>query len=347
MQASIKIKFLLLTIIFSVFTSATSAPMVIPVTAAKLQEIAFYQIYDFPATVVSESDSILSAELSGKVIELPFKIGQAIKANDVLATIDCTEYEIGLNQAKAQLSAIQSDLEFAKWQLSRNKELAKQNNISKEAVVQANSTVAKLEASKLTQTSAIEQAQNRLNKCAIHSPFDATLVSKSVSIGEYVNPGSQMVRVVDTNNLEVEAMLHVSEVKMLTSIKNLQFKANNHFYPLNLRSIVQVKDSRTRTQVVRFEFTKEKPLPGTAGRLFWQAQKPAIPAEFIRQVNGDLGVFAIENNKAKFIKLPDAIEGQPATLNTDIPHEIILEGRYIVKDGSLLQVQNRDISKAL
>ncbi|HET9843294.1 MAG TPA: efflux RND transporter periplasmic adaptor subunit, partial [Gammaproteobacteria bacterium] len=110
--------------------------------------------------------------------------------------------------------------------------------------------------------------------------------------------------------------------------------------PVKLRTIVQALDDKTHTQEVRLSFESAKPLPGTFGILTWQDSKPYLPAEFISQRNNSLGLFVNKNNKAHFMPIPNALEGQPIPLTSVIKENIIIEGRHSLEDGVALLLTN-------
>src|SRR5690606_32418994 len=102
---------------------------------------------------------------------------------------------------------------------------------------------------------------------------------------EYVIPGTKVIDMVDTEHLEVEAQLHEKELVQLQETNSIIFSASDQTFPVQVRAIVPSRNPQSRTQTVRLLFSKNVPLPGTPGRLVWSSERPAIPAEYVRQIN--------------------------------------------------------------
>ena len=66
-------------------------------------------------------------------------------------------------------------------------------------------------------------------------------------------------------------------------------------YPLRLRRLPPVVDSRTRTRQARLEFTGAQAPAGSAGRLRWEAQAAYLPPELLVRRDGGLGVFLLDD----------------------------------------------------
>ncbi len=315
------------------------------VTVKKFSEIAIYPTNNVPAKVISLNESILSAEITGRITELPFKVGDTVNKQQILAKFQCGDYEFKLQQATAQEKAISEEIQLTRWQLTRTKKLAKMNNVSEELVQKHTATLKKLEANLELQKSAINDARHTINKCTLLAPFAGVITEKFAHIGEYLSPGKQVMKLLDTSTVELESHVTANETTGLQAAMSLNFVTDNKIYPAKIRSVVASRSPTSGMQVVRLQFNDLFPLPGTFGRLEWHSNKPSIPTEYIRQIGNELGFFMIDNNDlAQFIILDDAIEGQPAaiTSNISVDAKMIVGGRYAVKDGSHVKIQNNE-----
>ena len=312
----------------------------IPVTTAPIKSIAIYPINDIPATAISNNASTMSAEIKGLVTSLPLNVGEEAKAGETLVKIACEDYKALLSHAISEEDALKADLELSEWQLARTKKLLTDNNVSKELHAKFVADLKRVKAKLISQKSMITNAKKQVSRCNVVAPYDGIIIDRIANIGEYVTPGTKLIKIVDTQNMEVESLMHVNEIPLLNKAKGLNFNFNGINYPVKLRAIVQNQDTQSRTQLIRLSFLDELPLPGAAGRLLWTANFPAIPAEYIRQVGYMLGIFVAKGNHAKFIPLPNAIEGQPVIIEEVPSYDIIVDGRYSISDGSLINIQN-------
>ena len=336
-----KLIYLIILAILSIWQTSYAEQLekVIPVTIKTIADIAIFPINDVPATVISLNESTLSSEISGNILSIPFQVGAIIEKNQILANLDCANYQFTLNQAIATKDAIVADIELSKWQLSRTEKLAQQNNASQELVKTYAANLKKFNANLNNHLSVIENAENNVNKCSIKSPYNGIITQKLSNLGEYVTPGVNILHLIDIDNLEVEAKLLASEIASLKSTNLISIRVNNIDYPVSIRTILPISDPESRTQIVRLNFIDDKPVPGSPGRLIWKSKTPAIPSEYIRQIKTKLGIFVAQNNKAKFIPIPNALEGQPAIYTGDPNLKIIVAGRYNVTPDINIKIQ--------
>lgn len=310
---------------------ANSAPMDITTLPAK--KLAIYPKYDAPASVISDNNALISAEIQGRILKLPFKVGDIVDKNTVLAVIDCQDTYSQLKQTQAQIKGTQAKKELLTWQVKQMEALVKENNISQERLKTLKAELNSVEAL-LTQHQAQESfAKHQTQKCEIRAPFTALILEKHASIGELANPGKNILRLLDSQNIELQAHIHASELELIQSSSKIVFETQDKRYPVHLRGAVLAYDSRTRTQEVRFTFDSEKPLTGSVGRLVWYTNKPHLPSQFLSQIDRKIGVFVEDKGKAKFVTLQQALEGRPAPI-TDLNQNIIINGRYKVTENA-------------
>jgi hypothetical protein len=79
-------------------------------------------------------------------------------------------------------------------------------------------------------------------------------------------------------------------------------------------------------------------IPGETGRLTWQSPSPFLPAHLLQSRQNNNGFFVIENNRARFIKVPKAEEGRPIPYYLDHKQLIIVEGRHGLVDSDELKI---------
>ena len=108
------------------------------VETAVVKEINLIETVSATGKVQPEVEVKISSEVSGEIIELPVKEGQAIKKGDLLVRINPDLYESGLSRtaaslstAKAGLSQSEAQLKEAKANYDRNKRLFEKGVISK------------------------------------------------------------------------------------------------------------------------------------------------------------------------------------------------------------------------
>jgi len=309
------------------------------VEVQSLRQLAVYPQYKAPASVLTLNDSQLSAEVSAVVDKIDIKVGQEVKRGDLLMSLRKKDYQLALQREQADLEALQVRIKFAEYQMQRAQALIKQQAVSEELVKQRETDLAVLMAEQQSRQVALQQAQRNLSKCNIVAPYDAVITDKLVSQGELANPGTPLLRLTDVAGIELTAKLQSYQVASLQSAASITFQSRNDSFPVKLRSILPLINSKERTQEIRLEFINQKALVGVSGELVWKNQQAHVPADLLVQRDGLLGVFVVaKDNKAKFVTLIDAVEGRPAPVELDINTQIVTKGRFKLQDGDVLSI---------
>lgn len=312
------------------------------VTTEKINDIIFYPVTSIPGTVVALSNSDISSDISGKLSSLSYEIGNEVKSGDVLAEIECSDYIALKDQAQSNLDAVKAQNDLTKWRLERSEKLFKQQNVSQEEVKKLKSELLEINANIDRNIAAFNNAQTQVNRCKIKAPFDGVVTRKYASLGEYVLPGSQVYRLLDIHNLEIEAEIHQDEIISIKNSKNIVFSLGAKKYPAQIRAILPQQNSSTKMHIIRLQFISDRPVAGSSGRLEWRNPSPHIPVEFIQHVGNSYGIFIVEKTKegemkAIFHKLPDAVEGQSVKSNLPAETHVIVKGREKLTDQDLIE----------
>ncbi|MCG5501529.1 efflux RND transporter periplasmic adaptor subunit [Ectothiorhodospira lacustris] len=309
-----------------------------PVTTRSLDTIGFHPVRSAPATTVSLNDTRVSAEIHGVLREVVVRVGEGVEADALLARIDCEEHTLDLQQVRAMTQAARADAEFAQFQLGRAQELARRQAVSAELLNerQAQSSRTRAEVARLE--AATRSAQRRINLCEIRAPFDAVVIERLSSVGELVQAGTPIARILDARDLEVSGNIQQQDLPALQAAGKIRFVAAGAHYPVELRAISPIVDQRLRSVDVRFVFTEETTLPGQVGRIEWVSDLRHAPADLLVRRANDLGIFVEEDGRARFITTPEVREGQPPSLDLPGDTRLIVDGRFGLLDGDTVRV---------
>ncbi len=329
---------LLFLLVPALAVAADDAPLnkAIPVEAKPLRELAVHVERRAPASVVSENDSRLDAEVTASIRSLRVRVGDTVKAGALLVELDDRDLRLAEQRERAALAALQADLELAQYQLERARTLARRQAVSDELLHQRQAAVATLQARSDGQRAALAQAQRNLAKTQLRAPFAGLVRERLGQVGELARPGSPLLRLTDLEHLEVSAQLATALADSLPERVTLQ--ANGRRYPLRLRQLLHTVDPRARTREARLRFVDETAAVGSAGEIVWRDPRAAIPAALLLRREGKLGVMVVEAGRARFVPLAGAIEGRPAP--TELPPEtrLITAGRYRLRGGETVSL---------
>ncbi len=173
----------------------------------------------------------ISADISGRIVELPIEEGQNVREGDLLLVIDATQYRAAVQRAEAAVAEARArevqartDYEQARRDGDRLSQLrARTQNLITDQEVERAVTLAEVKQA-LWQASehgvdmaraAVQEAQDRLDKTVIRAPMSGRITRLAVEKGETAivgtmnNPGSLLLTVSDLS--EMEAVIEVDE----------------------------------------------------------------------------------------------------------------------------------------
>lgn len=316
-----------------------------PVTVKTFDTLKIFPKYTAPGTAVSLNDSQISAQVTGVIETVAVKPGDSVNTGDTLVKLDCRDHELAEKAPEAQLQAAKAERDLARYRSDRADALKKKGAMPLEKYQQRKAEAVETAAEVRRLQAVVEESQRTVEKCDIKAPFRGVVVERLASVGELANPGMRLLRLVDTQDIEVSSQVQEQDLNSLRKATHVNFVSRGASYPIQLRSVVPVLDRRISSYEVRFQFSSPKqPAPGQSGRVVWSTSTPYLPADLLVQRNGNFGVFLAINGHARFRALANAEPGQPAAVKLPSDAKIIIDGRYGLDDGQAITRLNADVS---
>jgi RND family efflux transporter MFP subunit len=153
------------------------------------------------STVTSEKEVTLSAQRTGRVVKLPVREGDRIKAGDLIAQLDLSEESV---QTRSNLSQSKATYEEAEKNKIRAEALFDKGMIPQQDLDAAQRTH---EIAKAQYRAAMADAEVKQDYSIIRTPFDGVVAKKYTEVGELLLPGSQIVMIVDPESIYVLATI--------------------------------------------------------------------------------------------------------------------------------------------
>lgn len=317
--------------LFFISLTVGAASPTAPVSAQKLQDVVIFPEQSAPAVALSLNRSDISAEIQAVLIDFPHPVTSMVKQGDVLARLNCLDYELEVQRAQTQLRGLQVQLNLATKQLRRTQSLRKQNNVSESLTNEHETNVEQLSTQVESQRIELSITQRNVEKCTLRAPFHGAITQQFAFIGESVSPGQAILHFVDIEHLVVATEIPMSFAdRFMQSIST--FETTTEHYALVLPSLTPVVNQRSRTQQVWLQLAKHKPLPGTPGRVNWRNPRPHIPAHLLVKRDQQIGIFLLQDNHAHFHSIATALDGRPAEISGDLQRYIIIDGRHQLQD---------------
>ena len=183
-----------------------STPMVMPpttVSSAVVKEEDWAPTLSAIGSVSAVQGAVVSAELGGIVAEINFQSGGVAKKGDVLMRLDSSAEE-------AQLHTAEADLELAKANLERERDLAARKVVSKQELDTAQSTFGQKQG-------AVDNMRSFITKKQVRAPFDGMLGIRQVNVGQMINSGQQVVQLTALDRVYVDFALPQQNLPQLAA----------------------------------------------------------------------------------------------------------------------------------
>ncbi len=312
------------------------------ISTASFESLSFFPKRSAPAKVEAINISKIPAEISAKISQITVKPGVVVKAGDTLAKLECTDFQARLISAQAIINQTKQQLTYETNELKRAIKVAHKSNLSKSEVERRQTIVNNLNFSIDINTANRDIAQKNVQRCLIKAPFNGLVSNRIANVGEMLAPGSPILELVQLNDSEVSATISLTDLASFNHAAEYSFVAQNHVYPLKLRSLFNFVANNSSSQRARFTFTEDSAIIGSTGRLEWKAPELHLPAYLLSTREKNDGVFIVRDGIAVFIEVENAEEGRPFIVNLSAKDKVVLDGRHALKPNQKLIVKQTE-----
>ncbi len=208
-------------------------------------------IDEFNTTGVLIPDEVvdLSFETQGKVIEINFKEGTAVKKGELLARINDSRLQ-------AQRDRLTAQLKLASDRVYRQKTLLERDAVSREALEQVETDLAMLRAD-------IANIEAQIELTRLHAPFDGVIGLRQISLGQFAGTETVVAQLTKNRPLKVEFAIPERYAGHIGNGTNLTFSVEGELEDFNAK--VYAAESAVDPDL--HQFTMRALYPNRDGRL--------------------------------------------------------------------------------
>lgn len=157
----------------------------------------------------------IKAKVSGTVLEVNVRQGDAVKSGDVLVRFETEDLQSALVQRDSNFEAARAQLVLAEQMLEKTQELARRGFATTAALEKAESDVAAARANTQGLSAQTDSARTALRDAVLVAPFDGIVATRAIEPGETVNANAQLLTLVDTSVLEAEVLVSTRDITKL------------------------------------------------------------------------------------------------------------------------------------
>ena len=190
-----------------------------PVQAATATSEAVPRYLSGLGTVTAANTVTVRSRVDGQLLAIHFTEVQQVKAGDLLAEIDPSQFKVALAQAEGQLAKDRAPLANARRDLARYQQLVKTNLVSRQELDTQQSLVSETQGTIKADEAAVASAQLQLNWSRITAPIDGRVGLKQVDIGNQISSGDTTGIVVLTQTHPIDVVFTLPENQIATVIQ--------------------------------------------------------------------------------------------------------------------------------
>jgi RND family efflux transporter MFP subunit len=329
--------------------AATEAPPP-PVHAAIIEPEAVTPISVATAEILANRQSHMRSETAGRVVDVLVEAGDRVEEGQVLLRLDVGRSASATQAANAAVAQSEARLTQAERELGRTKKLVKTGGLPEQRLDDAQDAVRLASAARDAARAEARLARRGLTDAVVRAPFAATVVERTVELGEYLVPGSPLLTLADTSLLKARVLLDPREAIDVTVDSEATIFVHarpGEVFSGKVVRVGDVIDPRTRRLPVEIELDDPggRLRPGLVARFSVVTGEPEmvmrVPLDGVFERFGSQHVYVIEDGIAwrRVIVLGLVRAGFAEVAGGIEPGEtVVVKGVTRVVDGSKVQV---------
>ena len=147
----------------------------------------------FDGAVEAINQSTVSAQTTGRVVELPFDVGDYVEKDAVIVRFTTTEQRARTGGAEAALAEARARLAEAQLAFDRTRDIYEKKLVAKAQLDKAAADLDAARARAAAAQAALTEARESLGYTVIRAPYAGIVVARHVQLGETVAPGRQLM----------------------------------------------------------------------------------------------------------------------------------------------------------
>ena len=179
--------------------SGGGAPMQMPPTEVNVATVVAKPVTqwdEFTGRIEAVEQIEIRPRVAGYLTGIHFKEGGAVKAGDLLFTIDDREYKAAVASARADLARAEARRALAETELKRSEALVEARAVSAGELESRQNEARQADADVLAARARVEQAELSLGFTRITSPIDGRVSVARLRVGNLVSPGEPVLTTV-------------------------------------------------------------------------------------------------------------------------------------------------------
>ncbi len=287
--------------------AASGALATVPVQTAGAQAGS-----GFDGVVEAVRQTVVAAQVAGAVTALDVRVGEAVKAGQVLARIDARAAEQNASASEAQVQSANALLDVASKDFERQKQLFQKQYISQAALERAESQFKATQAQAQAMLAQAGAARTQSGFYVVRAPFAGVVAEVPVALGDMAMPGRALLTLYEPGALRVTVAVPQTALVQPVQGAKVEFpglpEAQRWFAPAQVQVLPTV-DAGTHTVQLRIGLPAGHAgvAPGMFARVWLPTAQTAagrlyVPATAIVRRAEMTGVYVVDAKGAPVLR---------------------------------------------
>ncbi|WP_370400819.1 efflux RND transporter periplasmic adaptor subunit [Sulfitobacter sp. JB4-11] len=311
------------------------------------------------ADVVTARDGTIASRVAGNVEKVHVLAGAQVDKDDLLVelnqellTILVSQSKAELEEAAARIETAQARLDRAETVFARTEGLRGSTSFSEGRfdevqadVLEARSELVAAKARETISQTRLDESRYRLRRSEIRAPFAGVVIAVQTIPGAFIQAGTPVLRMIDTESFEIEARIPGQYVGALAAGQEVQaVTSSGTNLTARVRAILPIEDPATRTRAVRFVAPDLGNVADVAAGASLTLQIPiggarevlSVPKDALVQSANGWTVFVVEDDMAqpRTVQLGVAVGDRYEVLSGLAPGDLaVIRGNERLRPG--------------
>lgn len=326
-----------------------------PVTVVTVEEKPLIETVPLTGTITSERSSALSPRISGLVTAVHVDAGDRVKQGDTVIQLDTELTELALARTQAAAEEARAQLDEAIRLRDEARKLAASRNVPETRVRATEAEVAINEAALARLQVEVREQRARLQRHAVVAPFDAVVSRKLTEAGEWVDTGTPVLELVETEHLRLDVQAPQDLYQSIRTDMPVTIRMDaltDETFEGTVRAKVPVNDPSERTFLVRvtLDNTAGKLIPGMSAQAFFRIDRNktglVLPRDsIVRLPDGTNNVWVVSGNEdgttasKRQVKLGKIMADEVVIESgLETGQQVVLRGNEVLSDGQQVRI---------
>ena len=317
------------------FLQAAQPAALVETDVLKKKELNDLQ--EFIGTVNFDKKSKIASESSGIAKNINFEVGQKVKKDEVIVQIDSDILDAQIKASKSAVNMYTVQLKNAKKNFERFSSLLEKKSIAQKIYDDSKLEYDVANENLISANAKLNELIIQKSKKQIKAPFSGVIVEKNINTNEWLNQGSQVATIVNTQDLEIIFNLPISFINGLKEGDIYDIDISEQTIKAKLYAAIPSGDKLTRTFPVRFKADIKDMFvfDGASAKINFakETKSEALVINrdaVIKRFNMDV-IFAVVENKAVMIPV---IVTTYSGMDAAITGQGLVDGMQIITKGN-------------